>query len=183
MELVGQVFSIIAMVIAILSYQAKRQKTFAAIQLVSTTTFGISYMLIGSTTGTMLNFLAAARALIYYNKKKLHADRPIWLIAFVLCYITSGVLTFAVFGKTVTATNLLIEILPVVGMVASNLALYINNDKAVRRFSLISSPVWLIYNIFCGPIGAVICEIISLFSIAIGIYRHDIDRKPKKTNT
>ena len=169
------------MAVAILSFQAKRQKTFASIQFAVTTLFCTSFLLVGATTGAMLNFLGAVRALIYYNKQKLHADRPVWLIAFVLCYMTTGVLTFTVFGTPLTIVNVLLQMLPIIGMTASHLALYINSDKAVRRFSLISSPVWLIYNLSCQAWGAVGCEAISLVSIGIGIYRHDINRKPKKT--
>ena len=180
MELIGQILSIIAMVIAILSYQAKTQKTFTAIQLGNTTLFAVSFLLLGATTGAMLNFIAAIRALIYVNKQKLRADRPIWLIGFSVFYVASCVMTFTAFGKPLTALNLIIEILPVIGMVASHLSLYINDDKAVRRFSLISSPVWLVYNIVAHSTGAIICESISLVSIFIGILRHDIDRKPKK---
>ncbi len=183
MNLVGQILSIIAMAIAILSYQAKKQKTFTSIQLVSTTLFAVSFLLLGATTGALLNFIAAVRALIYVNKQKLHADRPIWLAGFTVLYIGAYIMTFTVFGKPLTAINFIVEILPVIGMVASHLALYINSDRAVRRFSLVSSPVWLVYNIVSVSVGAIICESISIVSIIIGMFRHDIDKKPKKTNT
>ena len=82
MGTIGQIISIIAMVIAILSYQAKRQRTFAGVQLVSTTLFAVSFLLLGATTGALLNFIAAVRALIYYNKQKLGADNPVWFFGF-----------------------------------------------------------------------------------------------------
>ena len=177
MNILGQTLSIIAMAIAILSYQAKKQKIFTSIQLISTTLFAVSFLLLGATTGAMLNFIAAVRALIYVNKHKLHADRPIWLIGFIALYIGAYVMTFAAFGKPLTVINFIVEILPVIGMVASHLALYINSDKAVRRFSLVSSPVWLVYNIVSVSVGAIICESISIVSIIIGMFRHDIEKK------
>lgn len=168
------------MVIAILSYQAKKQRTFAGVQLVSTTLFAVSFLLLGAITGALLNFIAAVRALIYYNKQKLHADKPIWLACFIAAYLGAYALTFTVFAKEPTPINFIIEILPVIGMVASHLALYMKEDKAVRRFSLISSPVWLVYNIISWSIGAVLCESFSIVSIIIGIIRHDIDKGDKK---
>ena len=52
-----------------------------------------------------------------------------------------------------------------------------DNSKAIRLSGLISSPSWLIYNVANVAIGAIICEILSLISIALGIIRHDIKRK------
>ena len=62
-------------------------------------------------------------------------------------------------------------------MTASNLGLYKKDAKAVRLFGLISSPSWLIYNIVSLSIGAIICETFSIFSILIGIARHDLKKK------
>ena len=168
------------MAIAILSFQAKKQKTFASVQLISTTLFAISFFMLELYVGAMLNCMAAVRALIYSNKKKLHADKPIWLVSFILAYLGAYALTVTVFAKeALTAFDYIINILPVVGMIASHLALYINSDKAVRRFSLVSSPLWLVYNAVSKAWGAVGCEAISLVSIVIGIIRHDIDRDKK----
>ena len=55
------------------------------------------------------------------------------------------------------------------------------NAAAVRLIGItLSSPSWLIYNIFVGSIGAILCEAFSIASIAIGIVRHDIKRASKE---
>jgi hypothetical protein len=41
------------------------------------------------------------------------------------------------------------------------------------------SPLWLTYNVFVFSIGGILCEAFSLASLAIGIIRYDIRRKPK----
>jgi hypothetical protein len=83
------------------------------------------------------------------------------------------VLTFTAFGKEPTAVNLIIEILPIVGMMASSIGYMLASSGAVRRLGLISSPAWLTYNIYYASVGAIICEVISLGSIFLGMYRHD----------
>lgn len=177
MEIVGQVFSIIAMAIAILSFQCKVQKTHIAMQFVSTLLFAVSFLMLGAITGALLNFIANVRALIYLNKQKLHADKPVWLIVFILTYATVYVLTFTVFGREFTVLNAIIELLPVVAMIASNLGIYFKDAKAVRRFGLVSSPSWLVYNVLHFSIGAILCEAFSIVSIIIGIIRLDINKK------
>lgn len=177
MNIFAQIISIIAMVVVIISFQSKSQKTIIAMQLVSATLFAVSFLMLGTITGALLNFVATVRALIYFNKEKFHADKPIWVILFVLVYIGVYVLTFTVFGTEPTLWNFIIELLPVIGMTASNLGFYKKDAKSVRRFGLISSPSWLIYNIIHNSIGATLCEAISIISIFIGMLRHDIKKK------
>ena len=56
---------------------------------------------------------------------------------------------------------------------ATTLSFRLTDAKAIRRYGLISSPSWLIYNICCFSLGAIVCEVLSLFSIGIGMFRLD----------
>ena len=100
-----------------------------------------------------------------------------WLIVFILSYLAAYAATFLAFDKEPTAINFLIECLPVIGMVSTNLAFRFNSAKIIRRFGLISSCSWLIYNIANFSVGAIICEVLSLCSILIGMFRFDRNRK------
>ncbi len=179
MQVVGQILSIIAMAIAILSFQCKVQKTHIAMQIVSTFLFAVSFFLLGAITGALLNVIANVRALVYFNKQRLRADKPIWLAGFILAYAAVYVLTFTlpIFETEPTAFNLIVGLLPVIGMTASNLGLYCKDAKSVRRFGLITSPAWLIYNIIYFSIGGILCEAFSIVSIIIGMIRLDINKK------
>ena len=180
LEIIAQAIGIFAMAFNIVSYQGKKQSTVIACQLVGGALFAVNFFMLGATVGGILNAIAAVRAIIYLNKKKFHADSPFWLIGFISLYIASYILNFTLFGKDFTLINALTEILPVIGMVAINLS-YIKNDaKAVRLFGLVSSPSWLIYNIFNFAIGAIICEVLSLCSIITGIWKYDLKNKKEE---
>ena len=166
----GQAIGIVAMAFNILSYQNKNQKAVIAFQFFGSALFALSFLMLGAIIGGILNFIGIIRALVFMNKEKLHADKPIWLWGFIAAYLVTYVLTFTVFGQEVTPLKLLIEALPVVGMTALTLGFRMTDAKAVRRMGLISSPSWLIYNI---AIGAIACEVITLASILIGMLRHD----------
>lgn len=179
-EIAAQGVGIIAMAFNILSYMQKTRKSVITFQLIGASLFSVNFFMLGATVGGILNAIAAVRAIIYLNKKKFHADSPIWLIGFISLYIASYILNFTLFGKDFTLINALTEILPVIGMVAINLS-YIKNDaKAVRLFGLVSSPSWLIYNIFNFAIGAIICEVLSLCSIITGIWKYDLKNKKEE---
>lgn len=180
-EMIAQAIGILAMLFNILSYQSKQQKQIIALQLCGGLLFSVNYLLLGATVGGILNILAVVRAIIFLYKEKLKADRLPWLFAFISLYIAVYVLNFTVFGKEPTPFNLVVELLPVIGMTALNIGFRLKNASDVRRCGLISSPAWLIYNIISGSWGAIACEILTLLSIVIGMFRYDHKGSKKDT--
>lgn len=172
-EILAQSFGILAMILNIISFQCKNQKGIIALQLFGGALFSVNYFMLGATVGGMLNIIGTLRAIVYLFKEKLKADRIGFLIAFVISYIAIYVLNFAVFGKEATPFNLIIEILPVIGMTALNIGYRLKRAADVRRCAIISSPCWLTYNIVAGSWGAIASEILTFSSIIIGILRHD----------
>ena len=172
-EIVAQIIGVLAMIFNILSYQGKQQRTVITLQLFGAVFFAINFLLLGAAVGGILNILAAIRAVIFVFKDKFKADSLFWLIAFTASYVAVYILNFTVFGKEPTAFNLIIEILPVIGMLALNIGFRLKDSANIRRCGLVSSPAWLIYNIVVGSWGAIICELFTLVSIFVGMFRHD----------
>ncbi len=173
MQIVAQSIGIVAMMFNILSYQGKSQRTVMLMQLIGSTFFAVNFIMLGAAVGGIMNILAIIRAAVFIFRDKLKADSTPWFIAFIASYIAVYILNFTVFGKEATAFNLIIEVLPVIGMVAITIGYKLNDSAGLRRCALINSPSWLIYNIVTGSIGAIICECFSLVSIFVGMFRHD----------
>lgn len=172
-EIIAQVIGIIAMAFNILSYQFKKKRAVITAQLLGAACFSINFLMLGAVVGGILNILAAIRAVVFLFKDKLKTDKWPWLIGFILCYIAVYILNFTAFGKEPTPVNLIVEVLPVIGMVALNIGFMQKSSAGIRKFGLISSPAWLIYNIVAFSWGAIICEALSLISIFIGMFRND----------
>ncbi len=177
-EIIAQIIGIFAMFFNLFSYQQKTRKGAITCQLFGTILFTINFFMLGAIVGALMNFIGALRAVIFINKEKLKADHIGWFIGFTVIYLASYVLTFTVLDKEPTAVNFILEFLPVIGMVATTHSYRLTDAKAIRKFGLISSPVWLIYNIANFSVGAIICEVLSLGSIIIGMIR--LDRKSKQ---
>jgi len=173
MEIFAQAVGIFAMAFNILSYQRKTRMGVISFQLCGSILFAVNFYLLGATVGALMNVLSAVRAMVFLNKERLRADHPAWLAGFVAAFLTSYVLTFTVFGKEATAWNLIVEFLPLIGMTATTISFRFTDARAIRRFGLISSPSWLVYNLVTGSIGAICCEVLSLGSILLGIWRMD----------
>lgn len=176
-DLIAQIIGILAMMFNILSYQQKTRTRAIAFQLGGALLFAVNFLMLGAIVGGILNAVAAIRAVVFLNRDKLQANRISWLVGFIAVYAASYALTFTVFGKEPSALNLLIEILPVIGMTATTISFRLSDAKAIRRYGLISSPCWLIYNIANFSIGAILCEVLSLGSIIIGMLRLDRNAK------
>ncbi len=176
-ELIAQIVGLFAMAFNIFSYQQKTHRRAIAFQLGGSTLFAINYLMLGAVVGGILNAVGIIRALVFLNREKTKATHPAWLAGFITVFLASYVLTFTVFGKEVTPFNLIVEFLPVVGMTATTISFRLTDAKSIRRFGLISSPSWLVYNIVSFSLGAIICEVLSLGSIFIGMCRLDRKRK------
>lgn len=172
-EIIAQIIGIVAMIFNILSYQGKRQKTIISLQLFGSTLFAINYLLLGAIVGGILNILAIIRAVIFFFGDKFKADKLAWLLAFIASYISVYILNFTLFQREPSAFNLIIEVLPVIAMLTLNIGFRLKDSAKIRKCALISSPSWLIYNIATGSWGAIICELFTLISIFVGMFRHD----------
>ena len=173
LRIFAQVIGIVAMLINVLSYQCKKQRPLIVMQLVSSTFYAVNLFILDAPTGCVLNLVGICRAIVFSNKKFFRADRKIWIAVFSLASAGVYALTFLVFGKDPTAKNLIIEFLPVIGMIATTVGFYRDGAKDVRLLSLINSPCWLVYHLTTRSIGGIAGEVVMLISIVVGYLRHD----------
>lgn len=176
-EYIGQGIGLIAMAFNILSYQCKTAKGVIAMHIFGAGLFAVSFLMLGSYTGGMLNIIAAIQSLLFYYKEKTKADRPLWIGIFALVFIGTYFVTLFLLMDAPRPIDYLIEVLPVIGMMFVTLAFRKDEASKVRLLGLGSSSTWLVYNICQFAIGAIVCEVLSLGSIFIGMLR--LDRKKK----
>lgn len=179
MELTAQALGLVGMILNLISFQLRRQKDLIRLQFFSSIVFCLHYMLLGAITGCVLNLVGICRAFVYSNKEKPWAKHKYWLYLFIAAYFAVYVMTFAVLGKEVTVYNLLIEMLPVIGMTCSTIGFYLESAAKVRKLSLMNAPTWLTYNLLNRSIGGALTEIFCLISVVVGIIRLDIQKKEK----
>ena len=181
METFAQIIGILAAALNISSFQCKTKNKIILIQLFGGALFMINFLLLGAITGAIMNGLAIVRALLFLYKDKLKLNDKILVGSLIAAFVISYILAFTVLGVEPTVKNFILESLPIIGMSAATVSFNMKNAAAVRLIGItLSSPSWLIYNIFVGSIGAILCEAFSIASIAIGIVRHDIKRASKK---
>ena len=180
-EIIAQIIGVFSAAMNILSYQCKSKNRLIFMQLFGSLLFTVNYLMLGAIVGGLMNGLAVIRAILFINKDRLHINDNVLIGALITSFLVSYVLAFTLFGVEPTLRNFIIEVLPVIGMSAVTVSFNMKNATAVRIIGItLSSPGWLVYNICSGSIGAILCEVFSLISLAVGIIRHDIKRKPKE---
>lgn len=179
MVIFAQILGLIGMTMNLVSFQLREQKKLIRLQFYSSIVFAVHYLLLGATMGCILNCLGICRAFVFSNKEKEWARKKGWLPLFIAAYFIVYILTFTVLGKDPTAYNLMLELLPAIGMTATTIGFYLENAAQVRRLSLMNAPTWLVYNLISGSIGGALTEVFCLISVVVGIIRLDI-RKRKK---
>ncbi len=177
MQLAAQFLGFVGMALNLISFQLKEQKKLIRLQFFSSIVFSCHYLLLGAMTGCLLNIIGIARAYVYSHKEQAWTQSKLWLYGFCASYFVMYGLTFTVFGKEPTAYNLLLELLPVIGMICCTVGFYLENAAQVRRLALMNAPTWLTYNLFNGSIGGALTEVFCLISVIVGIIRLDIKRK------
>ena len=178
-EIIAQIIGFAGLAMNCLSYQAKTKKKLIVIQLFGALFFVLHFGLLGAVMGCMLNTVAVLRSLLFANSEKTNANHPAWLALFIAIYVGSYVMTFTVFGESPTLPNLLLQILPPVGMTFSTISFRTKNAATVRKLCLFCSPLWLIYNVFNFSISGILTETISIISIITGIIRLDLKKGSK----
>lgn len=171
--IVYQIIGIVAMLFMVMSFQMKTSRAIIYMQIFSSLLFCIHYILMGAAMGAFLNFVAMVRAYVYSHKEKCKADHIAWLIFFIIIYIGGYIATFTLLGKEPTVRNIVLEMLPVIGMVAGTVGFRMKEARSVRSLSLVNAPAWLIYNLFNGSIGGAVSDSLSIISLLVGKIRLD----------
>lgn len=171
--ILAQGISLVAMCLNVLSFMQKSKNRIIRMQLLGSGLFFTSYILLGATTGALLNVIGVFRATVYSKQEKFHAEDKRWIGVFTGLFLVVYALSFLLFRMPATLGNLLIELLPVASMVLSTVGFSLKSAALVRRLGFFYCPMWLTYNCFRFNLGGILCEIFSLVSIFIGYLRHD----------
>ena len=170
MAIFTQILGFAGLGLILLSFQFTRQKAVIRVQLYSSLVFAIHYLLLGAVTGALLNLIGICRALVFSSREHSWAQKKWWLPLFCTSYCIVYVLMFTLWGMEASPRNLLLEILPVIGSIATTIGFHLDN-VTMRKLALVNGGTWVIYAILCGSIGGALTEAVGIVSVLIGLRR------------
>ncbi len=177
MEMAGQVFSVLAMSLIILSFQPKRRSLYYILQISGNVLFAVSFLLLGNVAGCLMNAMGIVRGLIMLG---LGERRRTWVLVLINALFVAG----AVFAGTVGGDGwaCLISLAP---QVIGTFSMWYGSDNAIRWIQLgLISPLWLVNNtVISFSIGGIICEAFCMVSATVYLIRQYLQtRDAKKQN-
>ena len=171
MILIAQIIGLFAVATFLLSYQMKKRTNIIVCNSVSRILYVVQYLLLGAFEGAVLDVFGTFSAILAGYKEKSFFKRH-----FKLIIVSVNILIFA--SGMLMYENIL-SLCPLIGVMLHTNALWITDEKIIRRISLMGSPFWLIYNIASLAYGSALGDVLTMCSIIIAMYRYDFKGKKK----
>ena len=166
-EIIAQILGVFAIILGFLSYQTKNRNGVLALQSLTTVTFTVHYLLLGATSGMIMNAVGIIRNFFYFNNQKKFFSWKGWPILFSLI---SG-------GLGILAWEDWYSVFVIAGLMINTVCMSFTKAQNIRRSILVTSPMVITYDIFVMSWTGAVYEAVAIISSAIGIYRYRITEK------
>lgn len=163
------IVGIAAVIIYLLGYLQRRRKNIILLNATSRLLYIIQYFLLGAFEGAALD-IAGIISSVLAQKKNLT-----FIKKYIKWFFAANSLLIVIVGLFVYEN--IFSLLPIIGVLLHTGAFWIDNEKIIRRISLIGCPFWLAYNIVSGAYGSCIGDVLSMVSITISMVRYDLPSK------
>lgn len=162
--IVSQVIGFLAVASFLLSYQLKKRKNIILCNVLSRCLYILQYILLGAFEGAVLDVLGAISSVIAAKKHLpfIKKHTRIFVVCMDLIIVAAGLLLY------VNPFSLL----PIAGVLLHTTAFWINDEKIIRRVSLLGSPFWMIYNFSCRAYGSAVGDFLTMVSIVIAMIKY-----------
>lgn len=147
--------------------QQKQYHRIVACKISNELISGFQYLLLGGYTGMVVNFASCISNGVYWLRIRKGKSTLPFQIVFGIMFVVIGSLSWHGW----------VSIFVILAKLISSIALGINNTRVIRILNLISTPCWLMYNIYMFNIAGMCSDLIMLTSVISAIIRIDVLKK------
>lgn len=160
-EIIGQIFSFVAMALTCLSYQFNSKSKLLIVQSLSTLSICISYFFLGASVGMVLNVVCLVRNIIFYFQKEGSRYQLIAGVVLAVAIAVCGALSWQ--GP--------ISLLMIFALAINTVVLSFGKPQLLRKSIFVTSTMVLLYNVFVFSIGGILNECVAIGSATVGLIR------------
>ena len=174
-KFIPQAVGLLAVLLFLLSYQMKKRRDIIITNAISRALYILQYLLLGAFSGAVLDVLGIISSIVA-ERKHLRIIRKYLKEIFLsinVVIIIAGLIV-AYLNKS------FLDIFPIIGVLLHTSAFWMNDEKIIRRVSLLGSPFWFVYNFLSSAYGSAIGDILTMVSIIIAMIKY---RGAKGENT
>ncbi len=164
-EFIGQAVSILGMLLAMISFQMKKNTTFFTLQALSGASFAASFFILGNNVAACLNLFNILRGWSFgFAPEK---SKKYFAILTVALYTGATALTF-----DPDTTALWLALLILSAQIVGTIVMFIGDPKTIRIAQIVyMSPAWMVNNVTDFNLGGILCEAFNIVSSIIAIIR------------
>ncbi len=171
-ELLGQILGILATLITFFCYQTNSKRTLLVALCLATLSNGASYLMLGATSGFLLNLVCIIRNIAFYFLKEGTRKNLIAAIGFAVAIVACGALSW----------QGLLTLLILIPLAVNTMFLSFGKPQVLRFSIFYTSTSILLYDIFVHSYGGVALEAVAITSAVIGSIRYyRIKKKEEET--
>jgi len=163
---IAQIVGCIALCFGVTAFQMRTRVAVLAVMATANAFWALHFLLLGAYTGAALNLVSIMRNAAFMRWKD-RCPGPLLptLVITVLAGAAAATWRGPLSGVALAAAS------------CGTIAFWQRHPRNTRRWSLLSSPLWLTHNALQGSYPGVIIEVLVMGSILIGMWRHD--RRPR----
>lgn len=162
MELTGQIFGWLTALLTFLSFQCKNHKTLVVFNTLATASLCVSYLFLGAWSGMVMNGVALVRNFTIHKRNCKFFSYAFWPYFFAILMGIFGALSWQ--GP--------MSLLVIAALILGTLFLYSPNVQNLRKITILTATMVIIYNVYYRVWGGVINELIAMVSVIIGLFRY-----------
>ena len=169
METLALFVGLAAVFFFLLSFQFPKRGAIIACNVISRVLYILQYLLLFAFEGAAMDISAIPSSMLAARKHTPFVEKH-----------RLGILIFVnavVIGIGMLVWRDWLSLIPVVGVLFETNALWLTEEKRIRRFSLAALPFWLCYNLSCGAYGAALGNVLAAGSIITAMLRYDLPKK------
>ena len=164
MELFIQLIGVLGVIASVISFQCKKHRSILFFRTLNESIFTVQYILLGAYTGMAMNVIGMIRNVIFSEQVKRGKSTRLSISVFCAIFLGAGILTWE--GPK--------SILLILAKFISTAAYGNKNLLVVRLLVLFTSSSWMVYNLFVGSYAGMLCEVLTLISILISLWRYHL---------
>ena len=163
--IIGQSLGCIGLVIMVLSFQFKKNRTLFIMQSIAAFCFVLNFLLIGAWAGTFFNACVLIRGVLFMKNSNKKWKLVVTEAIFVGSYAFSLVLDHR-------PVQIVLVSLVLFGLLSSTYFMWQGATKKIRYCQIAcTSPVWIAHNVYNPSLPGIVCECFNMISSIIYLRR------------
>ena len=162
--IIAQIIGLIALFFSLKSFLRNSKEKYILDSIITAIFNGIHYFLLSAYSGFIIKLIALIREIILYKREKNKKyDKIILFIFIMIIYVLTGIFTF---------NNSIINLLPIICATTYFGAEWFGNIITIKILALLTTILWLIYNIAFLSITGVIYNVITIIVLIYSISKN-----------